>query len=377
VKRLLLLLVLLAGGLAAASFTVPSDAATVNGVSISQNQLNSEISDIANASGGLYACYLNAEQIVASQGQSGLPPIAGAGSTTGAGTRTTATTAFVSNYLDTDIGHELVLQIAAAHHVRVTPSDLATARAGLEAQITTVMQQVAGSPYSCGTGSLSGAKVLGTLPSSYVSDTVRFDATISVLEEYLSGFGSTTGSLERYFRAHRSLFDTTCFTVAQYASTADASAALARVNAGTPFATVASQVPGGGPQGCDILYGIASQLPSAGLQSLPVNTVSSPITAGSSFLLVEITSRTPTPFQTAEREVQSAVRSAGAAKTQATIVAAERRALVVVDPRYGNWMPSSAHVLIPLTPPVVDVLNAPVNSPTTGGTASAASGQSG
>jgi hypothetical protein len=377
VKRLLILLVVLAGGLAAASFTVPSDAATVNGVSISQNELNSEISDIANAPGGLYACFLNAEQIVASQGQSGLPPIAGAGSTTGSGTRTTATTAFVSNYLDTDIGHQLVLQIAAAHHVQVTSSDLATARTGLEGQITTVMQQVSGSPYTCGTGAVSGSKVLSSLPSSFVSDMVHFDATISVLSEYLSGVGSSTAKLEQYFRAHRSLFDTTCFTVAQYSSAADASAALAKVNAGTPFATVAAQVPGGGPQGCDVLYGIASQLPSAGLQALPINAVSSPINAGSSYLLIEITSRTPTPFQTAEPEVQSAVRSAGAAKTQAAIAAAERHATVVVDPRYGQWKPTSAQILAPISPRVVDVLNSPVDSPLSGGTSSASSGQSG
>ena len=74
-KRLIVLLIVLAGGLAAAAFVVPSNAATVNGVSISQQQVNSDLNAIAHSPD--YQCFLNAEEAVATGGQTALPPIDG------------------------------------------------------------------------------------------------------------------------------------------------------------------------------------------------------------------------------------------------------------------------------------------------------------
>ena len=59
-KRLIVLLIVLAGGLAAAAFAVPSNAATVNGAAISQDQVNSDLSAIASSQD--YQCFLNAEE---------------------------------------------------------------------------------------------------------------------------------------------------------------------------------------------------------------------------------------------------------------------------------------------------------------------------
>ena len=55
-------------------------------------------------------------------------PSTGAGTGQYAGDHPTATTAFVANYLETKIGHQLVLQLAAERHVTVTQAELATAR---------------------------------------------------------------------------------------------------------------------------------------------------------------------------------------------------------------------------------------------------------
>ncbi len=169
-----------------------------------------------------------------------------------------------------------------------------------------------------------------------------------------------------YFTSHSHAFDTACFTVAEYTSQADAQAAAAQVAAGTPFSQVASQVTGGGPQGCDILYGIAASLPTgSNLQELPLNTVSSPIAVNGNYLLIEITSRTPTSFAKAKPAVQSAAEAAGADKARTAINAAERKATVTVDPRYGAWAPAKAQVLPPTSPPVTDVLNPVANNPAT------------
>ncbi len=131
---------------------------------------------------------------------------------------------------------------------------------------------------------------------------------MALFEEHQAGVGPTTADLERYFTAHADEFDTACFTVAEYTSQADAQAAAAKVAAGTPFAQVASQVTGGGPQGCEILYGVAASLPAgSNLQELPLNTVSSPIAVNGNYLLIEMTKRTPTTFAKAKSEVRTAV----------------------------------------------------------------------
>ncbi len=369
-KRLLILLVVLAGGLAAASFSVPSNAATVNGVAISQSDVDSQITAVAQSH--LFSCFLNGEQLVATQGAQGLPPLGGVGLTSKTGPYTSATTAYVGTYLDSVIGHEVVAQLAATHHLKVSATDLATARTELIDQITSVIQDVASTQYACSssttttTSAVTGNDVLKTMPSSYVDNLVRSDATISVLEEYLAGVGASDADLKRYFYEHNAVFNTACFTVAGYSTMADAQAAITQVNSGTPFSTVAAQVAGGGPQGCDILYGIAAELPAGtNLQNLALNTVSKPISDDNSFLVVEITSRTQTPFTTAESEVRSAVEAAGAAKARTFINNAERRASVSVDPRYGTWNPNEVVVLAPVAPAITDVPNAPVDTPAT------------
>jgi len=373
VKRLLILLVLLAGGVAAAALAIPSNAAVVEGVAISQNQLNTDVTQIANSHDGLYGCFLNAEELVGTNGQTPLPPIRGVGQ--GAeGTPLTATTGFTASYLDTIIGHQVVYYLAQKSHLVVTSRDLTTARSELIAEITSIMQDVSGTQYACaGTGvNLTGTEVLDSMPSSFIAEQVRFDATISVLEESVAGVGASTADLEQYFNRHSAEFDTTCFTVAGYSSASDAQAAAATVKAGTPFAQVASAVAGGGPQGCDILYGISQQLPAGtDLGSLALNTVSAPISYNGSYLLVEITKRTPTPFATAKSQVQSAVQTAGSAKAGQAVNAAEKLASVSVNPRYGKWNPGTIQVIPPTPPPTADVCNPAVDTPATTSTTTA------
>jgi hypothetical protein len=374
VKRLIVLLIVIAGGLAAAAFAVPSNAATVNGVSISQQQLNSDLHAIAASPD--YQCFLNAQEAVATSGQTGLPAIAGAGEGAEGGSHPAVTTQFAATYLDTAIGHQLVLELAAKRHLQITPQEISTARSGLSNQVTQYLQAVTGSKYAC--GSVTAQAVLKTMPTSFVDENVRFGATVGVLEESAAGVGSSTADLERYFEAHASRFDSACFTVAEYSSQAAAAAAAAQVTAGTPFAQVATQATGGGPQGCDILYGVAAELPAGtNLESLPLNTVSAPISENGEYLLVEITKLTPTPFAKARTEVESAVQNAGATKARTEVDAAEKSAHVWVNARYGQWQPAQAEILPPTSPLTADVLNSSVNGPGTGAsqTASPATGQ--
>jgi len=369
VKRLLVLLIVLAGGLVAAALAIPTNAADVNGTSISQQALNSDVSAIAGSVS--YQCYLNSQAYLASSGTQQLPPVAGAGNQAGGG-QPTANSAFVATYLDTEIGHQLVLQLAASHHVSVTPAQLADARTNLAGQITAVMTQILQTAegqnprYSCTvTGTpLTGAEVLSTMPSSFVDQQVQFVATASALQEDLARIGSSDADLQGYFQRHRAEFDTACFTAASFPSLTAAQEAAAQVAFGTPFAQVAAKATQAGNLQCAPLVDIAAQLPaSAKLGSLAVGAVSAPVNVNGAYYLLELTKRTPTPYTQVKAAVSQAVQQVGAKATQKAITAAERHATVKVDPRYGIWVPVTANVFTPLTPKGSDVLNASANQP--------------
>ncbi len=227
---------------------------------------------------------------------------------------------------------------------------------------------MAGSTYACGTGAtaLTAADVLATMPSSFIDRTLQFDATVSLFEKHLAGVGSTTSDLENYFtRALASAFDNACFTVAEYTSEAAAQAAAAQVAAGTPFAQVASQVTGGGPQGCDILYGIASSLPTGSnlQESAPQHRLEPD--SGQRQLSPDRDHLTDADV-VREGEVRGAGRRRECRRGQGTIGHQRRGAQSdrsASMPRYGTWVPAKAEVLPPTSPPVIDVLNPVANNP--------------
>jgi hypothetical protein len=377
VKRLIVLLIVLAGGLAAAAFVVPSNAASVNGVSISQQQVDSDLHAIAGSAD--YQCFLNAEQAVATDGESSLPSLSGGVSIGEAGSHPTVTAAFAANYLETAISHQVVFSLADARHLQVSAAALAAAHQEITTQTNGILSEVTGSKFACTSGgeALTAKEVLTSMPSSFVDANARFDAAVNVLEENLAGVGSSEADFQRYYANHAADFDKACFTVGDYTSETDAEAALAQVTSGTPFSTVVASASGGQSSGkCYILSSVAAGLPAgSNLESLPLNTVSSPIADGSSYLLLEITSRTPTPYAAARSDVQSAVQNAGAAKAGKAIEAAEKSANVTVDLRYGQWKGASAEVLPPTSPAAVDVLNPSVNGVGTT-TSSVSTGQS-
>jgi hypothetical protein len=384
VKRLLILLIVLAGGLAWASFAVPTNAASVNGITISQNSLTADVSAVAHSK--LYFCFLNGEQLVATQGQDAAPNVFGAGLQSDDGPYTAVNSAFVATFLNTEIGHDIGFQLADQDHLMVTRAELATARTELDTQVTSILRELQANNISCpgATSTTTGAEVLKTMPSAFVNNLVKYDATVSLLEEKLSGVGSSTQDLQKYFYEHNGDFEEACYSVATFTSMADAQAAAAQATPGSSFDTVIAAATaaggGGGAQGCPIKYQITSQVPASnGLASLALNTVSTPIADGNDYVLLEFTKFTQSPFSTALAEVKLAVQSLGVPKIRTAVGQAEERANVSIDARYGTWTVKDLAVLPPTSPSKLEVLNPAVNqvavatAPATSGTAPATS----
>ena len=142
---------------------------------------------------------------------------------------------------------------------------------------------------------------------------------------------------------HAADFDTACFTVAGYSSESEADGRRRRRWRRAPRSP-----PWRRPRPVARSAGLRHplrrrrQLPAGtNLDTSPLNTVSSPIADDGNYLLIEITKRTPTHIRHGPDRVEGAVQNAGAAKARTTINAAEKRADVSVDRRYGRWVPAA------------------------------------
>ena len=368
-KWLLVLLVLLGGGVAAAALSVPTNAAVVDGTAISQDALNADIHAISGSAD--YQCYLTSEDYLSTNGAQVLAPVTGAGKGQNVGDNPTANSSFVATYLDTIIGHTLVSRLAADRHVTVTQAQLAAARVSLINQIDGVMQQVSQTAqgqnprFSCGalTAPLTGQAVLASVPAWFVDEQVRFVATASALQEDLAGVGSSEADLQGYYQNHRARFDTVCFNAAEFTSESSAMDAEATIDFGTPFQQVASGASQSGTIPCTELVAVAGELGTdiSTLQGVAIGKASAPISVNGNFIVLQLSKRSTTPFVTAKPIVAEAVQQIGAQATQAAISLAERRASVTVNPQYGHWVAGTASVFTPFTPEASDVLNMSAN----------------
>ncbi len=368
-KRLVVLLVVLGCGVVAAAVAIPSNAVTVNGTSISQSSLNSDVSAIA--ASAYYQCYLNSDAYVSSGGTSVAPPVQGAGTgQVGSGAQPTAGSAFVATYLDTQISAQIVDQQAAKRGVTVTQAQLDQTRASLTGHITQVMRTTArtGNPsLTCGASGtpLTGQQVLATMPASFVDEQVQQLATATTLYEELSGVGSSDARLHFWYLWHRSQFDTVCLDAAAFSSESSAQQASAAVANGTPFTQAVSGAAQSGSLGCGVLSSFAAELGTSAvtLDQLALNEASAPLQTSSGWFVVAPTQRAVTPWPQARQAVTEAVERRGAAAAQKLLAVAGRRSSVHVNPQYGIWVGGTANVFTPLTPRPTDTPNAAANEP--------------
>jgi hypothetical protein len=325
VGGVLVLAIALGAILLTGSNNKPAAAATVDGVAIPEAQLNSDLAAIASSPG--YRCFLDAQNYEMTNGESQL--FAGPKSV------------FDSFYLQTEIGHQVVFELAATKHVVVTPEQLTEARASLTSQITGVMSNAALSSgplqNACGShASDLASTVLASLPPSFLAKEVLFMATRDDLDLIESGVGDSPSDLKTFFDRHRSMFDMDCYLAASFPTLA-AAQTVADTTSGVSFPTAAFGS-GGGKQTCVTASTLAAALPaSANLAGLGVGQVSPPFADNGHYLLLQITSQKPSSFNAVDEQVMQAVETNGSRPTQNALSALEGKASVWVNPRYGTW----------------------------------------
>jgi PPIC-type PPIASE domain len=357
------LIVIAAGGLASACDVTPP-AATANGATISTASLNTQIQALETTSAG--GCLLQLEN-----GQLTSAMAAGEG---GQGTYSTAFAGFV---LGNRVGDLLAAEFAASKGVSITAAELISAKSDLQSTLDGEISQSAQAAQQAGavpacadltTGStITGKQLLSGLPASFAAEQVHNQA---VDEKLLArGADLSNAAVTRYYNANKPLFTQTCVSSIVTASQADATAAMAKLQAGSSFADVAKAssidaqtAANGGALGCNILASQVEQ--QLGLKSLTVGQPIPPIDNGGQWAIYEVTSQTLVPLTEAAGVARQELlqSQSNVSRVSREIVAFAHRSEVSVDPQYGTWKGQT--VVAPVGPPPQYLLAAVSGQPT-------------
>ncbi len=353
----LALLVVVGAVVAAAAFTVPATALSVDGTSISQATLNSELSTIQQ--NAAFGCYLDASVQVRSSGQVSLPPIAGQASSG------SYSTAFVDFWLGQVVNNLLIEHLASLQHLGLGPTAFAAGRADLDGSISATLAQAAVASGQSAVCAPSGQSIVSTLPAGMVDELVRAQAAGDLVLSRAAGYGLGTSELLRYFDGHRQSFQAICLSAIQVASSTTASTVRQAILAGQPFAAAAkadstdsTSAANGGDLGCFSANEGAYSTVASDTKGLAIGEVSQPVANNGSYLLLEVTSYQPAAFAAVQTAVRLAILGAGASRASAELASLTKHAQVSVDPRYGRWSDASGiGIEAPRTPLAADLLN--------------------
>ena len=344
-----------------AALFVPGPAATVDGSSVSRTALNGNLTAIRSSTD--YRCYLSERESL-NAGRAVSVQLQGAPATAATGVYATT---FVDGWLGQMVQAQVTANLVARDGIEVTPGDLTVGRSVLERRISAVLTtyaQDAGSTTGCGG---SGTAVLASVPASFAAEQVRAQTDQSLLDAKAAGGGLTGLAITHYFDAHRADFDKVCLSVIVVPTKKKATTLATAIEGGASFTQEAkansidsTTAANGGVAGCGVLAGTSLLEP---LADLSIGTVSAPIAYNGSYLLAEVTSRSPTSFSTVQGTVMTVLLLAGQAKADAQITAAIRRAHVGVDPRFGTLKPGTALVAPPSSPSPASLLTARANHP--------------
>lgn len=320
--------------LAAACGSSAPFAATVDGRSISQDGLESELRSIA--ANEAYVASIEAELPVRGSGQG------------------TFDAAFTAEVLSRQILYSLVRAEVARRDLRVGDAELVVTRPSVAAQA-------------------GGEEVLAGFSNAYQDLLVRRAAEVNVLTVSLIGQASADEAARTYYQQHSAEFAKACVSHILVDKLDVAGQLKARIDAGEDFGVVARSssqdaltAAQGGSLGCDITPDtpFVPEFLSA-VFSQPVGAVGSPVQSSFGFHVIKVSSRDVPAYEQVAAEANQKVVQSGQGKLREWLEAAIEGADVGVNPKYGTY--HKAGVDSGVTPP-----QAPLTVPSGGPTATTA-----
>lgn len=311
-------------------------AATVNGATISQGDINSELVAIRSD-----PAYLNQIQ---SQSQ-----------VTGAG-QDSFDSSFVAQVLNRQIVFQLVHQEVVRRGITVSGQDLNLSRGDTAS-------------------ALGGANVLSGLPASYQNTLIRHSAEVTALEAQLAHVDIRPAAMAQYYATHQQSFVQQCVSHILVSTQADAAALRAQIVAGASFAQVAqsqsqdqASAANGGQLGCGPTGRFVTGFEQA-VDALPTGQLSQPTQTQFGWHLIEVTSRQPLSPAQAQPQIRAALLANAQTALTSTLQRDESRASVTVNPRYGTYATrgNQAGIVPPSAPPSSMLNFVPANPSTSVG----------
>ncbi len=360
------------GTLTSACQVTPT-AASVNGDTIAVASLNTQMNALAGSAAG--QCLLALR---------GYPAVTAGDS---------YPTSFAGQVLSNSVGNLLAAQFAAAHGVRTTAADLATARSNyassLDGGITAMAQQAstagAVSPCQKADGTpFTGQEVLAAAPASVRNSELANQAVDDRL--LARGADLSDAAVLSFYAANQPLFVIDCVSDIATASQSEADRIVAELKAGQSFAALAKAssvdaqtASNGGQLGCNFTE--SRVLSALQLKSVTVGEPVAPVqSTGGTWIVYEVTSQSVVPVEQAAPVIRDDLihTSANTQRVTNELLVFARHSSIVVNPQYGSW--SGVRITPPPSPPArylqpSYVLPAPTG--TTGTTAKGATGTTG
>ena len=342
-RRLVVLLVLSFVGAAAFGLSNASSGVNVNGANLPASTLRSEFAAIAATP--TIQCYVSyLEQV-------GLTAGAGGGSLAAAGA------AAWSNLRVEGIAINEFVRAKFAY--APDAAALTSATSSLEGDLTQ-----AAAAHCPGTS----AAALEAMPSEMRTAEITAQASsLYLLSRLNSTIPLTLASMQTYYNAHRSSYDTICVSVALVPVALVASFTAAQTQ-GLSVAALAEKFSvdpsgrKGGAYGCfppssTSYASVRSDVTTTALNTFPTTPLSVSQNGTTYALYVAPTKRSTTPFNIASSAVLTDIRNLNASSAGTIKQTILSRAAVSIDPAYGRWGQASAgpNVFAPALPSTNDV----------------------
>lgn len=227
-------------------------------------------------------------------------------------------------------------------HYTPDAAELASAKTSLESEMT---DQAKANSLTCPGTSV---EALAEMPAEMRTAEIQAQATsLYLVAKLKKAIPLTTASMQSYYTAHQSDYDTLCVSIAlvQPSQVATFSKAQSSGESVADLAKTYSQDPSGetgGAYGCfapsNASYvGVRSDVHGLALDTFPTTPQYINYNGGTYALYVAVTKRTATPFAMAESTVLSDLRSLNAESANTVKNNLLYEAAVHVDPAFGRW----------------------------------------
>ncbi len=280
-----------------------SPAATVDGETISRNDLEGELRDIA--SNDKYLKYVESQVQIRKSG--------------------VFDASFTASVLSRQIIYELVDRDLKARKIALTKADLDAAR-------------------SSAVNRVGGEDIFNAFPKDYQDTLVRRSAQVTVLSFALMDQGPPDEAARTYYEAHKDDFAQVCASHILVKTREEADKVKGRLDAGEDFGAVAKEVSTdtgskdqGGQLGC---FGRENSLVpefTTAMFSQPVGQVGAPVQSQFGYHLIKVTSHEVPPYERVAGQARDQAAASAQDKLTQWVDSVITKAKISVNPKYGHF----------------------------------------